>query len=135
MKWFARLCAFLYHVRPRVIWVRSVERFFIYCQLKFTLQRTRRKINITNPNYWQTNCLKVIPQCCTAHKNRVIRRTSANAFPEHRIVFQSMDELNRYNYLLFLREHGHLYVCGQIYFLKTLPIFVQIRYIPYSLLQ
>ena len=58
----------------------------------------------------------MIPQCCTAHKNHVIRRKSANAFPEHSIVFQSMGEVNRYNCLLFLKEHGHLYVCGQIYF-------------------
>ena len=51
---------------------------------------------------------------CTAHRNRVIRRISARAFREDGIVFQSIDEVNRYEVLLLLNKHGDLYFCCTI---------------------
>ena len=51
---------------------------------------------------------------CTAHRNRVIRRISACAFREDGIVFQSIDEVNRYEVLLLLNKHGDLYFCCTI---------------------
>ena len=51
---------------------------------------------------------------CTAHRNRVIRRISARAFREDGIVFQSIDEVNRYEVLSLLNKHGDLYFCCTI---------------------
>ena len=44
----------------------------------------------------------------------MIRRISARAFREDGIVFQSIDEVNRYEVLLLLNKHGDLYFCCTI---------------------
>ena len=44
----------------------------------------------------------------------MIRRISARAFREDGIVFQSIDEVNRYEVLLLLNKRGDLYFCCTI---------------------
>ena len=44
-----------------------------------------------------------------AHKNHIIREMSMGTVREHGIVFQSMDQVKRYNGLWLLKKYGDLY--------------------------